>query len=137
MPPARRESEPLPVHYAIYREQRLVISTALGRLTFAEVKEHQNQLLNDPEFNPEFNQLLDLSAVTDMDLSIDEAKMAARRRMFSPASRRAILASRPAIYGMGRLLGAHHELAEGSSQVGIFYDLPSALEWLGLDSLPR
>jgi len=113
------------------------MSTGLGRLTFAEVKEHQNQLLNDPEFNPEFNQLLDLSAVTDMDISIDEAKTAASRRMFSPGSRRAVLATRPAIYGMGRLLGAHHELSESASQVGTFYDLPSALEWLGLDSLPR
>ncbi len=33
--------------------------------TFAEVKKYQDQLLADPDFNPEFDQLMDGTGITD------------------------------------------------------------------------
>ena len=36
------------------------------------MKTHQAQLLSDPDCDPEFKELLDLSAVTGMDISADE-----------------------------------------------------------------
>ena len=120
----------------IDKEQQLVISTGSDRLAFAEVKAHQDQLLNDPDFNSEFNQLIDLRAATSLDLSVDEAKIIARRRLFSPTSRRAFVAANPTIFGMGRMMEAYNELSNAASQVRVFYDLPSALKWLGLESRP-
>jgi hypothetical protein len=37
---------------------------------------------------------------------------------------------------MGRMMEVYHEMAEVVSLVHIFYDLPSALKWLGLDRVP-
>jgi len=93
-------------------------------------------LLNDPDFDPEFNQLIDLTAVTSLDISADEARAIAGRKLFSFTSRRALVATSPAIFGMGRMMEVYNEMSEVASQVRIFYDLPSALKWLGLDGLP-
>jgi len=122
----------MPLRYVIDKERRLVISTARDRVTFAEIKAHQDQLLQDSEFDPEFNQLIDTTAVTVLDVSVEEAKTLARRRMFSQTSRRAFLAVSPSIFGMGRLMEVyHHE----QSQIYVFYDLRSALKWLGVEAL--
>ena len=40
----------------IDKKQFLVINTRWDRLTLAEVKAHQDQLLSDPDFSPEPNQ---------------------------------------------------------------------------------
>ena len=106
----------MPVRYVIDKEQQLVITTGSDRLTFAEIKAHQDQLLNDPDFN--------------------EAKTIARRRLFSPTSRRAFVTATPTIFGMGRMMQAYNELSNVASQVRVFYDHPSALKWLGLERRP-
>ena len=100
----------MPCRYVIDKERRLVITTGLNRVTFAEAKAHQDQLVSDPDFNPEFNQLIDATAVTALDMSVDEAKMIARRAFFSPTSRRAFVATSPSIFGMARLMAAHDEI---------------------------
>ena len=127
----------MPCRYVIDKERRLVISTGWDRVTFSEIKVHQDQLLSDPDFSPEFDQLADGTAVTALDLSIDEAKEVARRKLFSPTSKRAFVGSSPAIYGMLRLAGTYHEMSKESSKVSVFHDLPSALQWLGLKDLPN
>jgi hypothetical protein len=123
----------LPCRYFIDKERRLVISTGWGHLTFAEAKALQSAVLVDPDFNPDFNQLVDVTTVGKLDISFDEAKRLAREKMFSPASQRALVATSPAVFGMMRLMGTYHELGETSSLVSVFYDVPSALAWLGLD----
>jgi len=82
----------MPVHSVIHKEQRLVITTGEGRLTLDELKANQDWLLNNPDFDPEFNQLLDITAVTAMDIKVTDIRQALRRRSFSPASRRAFVA---------------------------------------------
>lgn len=126
----------MPCRYVIDKERRLVITTGWDHLTFAEAKAHQDQLLIDPDFNPEFDQLIDFTAVTALDMSADEARMMARRGVYSPKSKRAFIAANPTIFGMGRLMGTHDEIAREPDQVGVFHDLDAALKWLGLDSLP-
>ena len=64
----------MPCRYIIDQEKRLVISTAWDRLTFAEAKAHQDQLAIDPGFNPAFNQLIDATAVSTLEMTNDEAK---------------------------------------------------------------
>jgi hypothetical protein len=127
----------MPCSYVIDKEKRLVISSAWDRVTFAEMMNHQDQLKADPAFNQDFNQLVDATAVTGLDASIDEIKRIANRRIFSSTALRAFVATRPDIFGVGRLLGAHLEMGRVPQQVHIFYDMPSALKWLGLDKDPR
>jgi len=125
------------VSYLIDKTRRLVVTTCRDHLTFAQLQASQAQLLNDPDFNPDFNHLIDTSAITQLDVSMDEARMIASRGIFSPASRGAFVAPDPAIFGMGRMMATHHDIAKLGDEVGIFRDLEAALKWLGLDSLPR
>jgi hypothetical protein len=127
----------LPVRYDIDKEHRVVVTTAWDRVTFAEAKAHQDQLRSDPDFRPEFNQLIDATAVTKADFSIEEIRiLASGMGFFSAESRRVLVASRPSIFGVGRLLSSYGEIMAGQQSLNILYDLNSALEWLGLETLP-
>lgn len=127
---------PKPYCYVIDKEKRLVVSTMWGHVTFAEARALQDQLKNDPDLDPDFDRLIDLTAVTVLDISILEARMIAGFSLFSPKSRCALAATEPAIFGMGRLMQVYHETAGGQEQVCVFYDRDAALKWLGKESFP-
>lgn len=118
----------MPFRDVIDKNRRLIISIGDGVLTFDEVKDHQDQLLSNPDFDATFNQLVDLRSVTRLDVSVEEARQIARRSIVSPTSRRALVASKPAIFGMARLMEAYHDQL---AKVHVFDDSDSALQWLG------
>ncbi len=126
----------MPVRYVIDKERRLVITTAWERVTFAEARAHQEQLANDPDFDREFDQLVDASTVIAIDASPQEVQTLSNRKLFSNVSRRAFIATHPVVFGMGRMLQTYHEIAKAKGQICVFYDRPSALKWLGLQSDP-
>jgi hypothetical protein len=125
------------VTYKIFTSARLVVTTGLGVVTLAESRAHQDKLLADPDFDPEFDQLIDFTAVSRFAPTADEAALIAERKLFSPRSRRAFVATDPAIYGMGRMIEVRHGMSATPSRVLSFYDLPSALKWLGREKLPE
>jgi len=127
----------MPCSYVIHKKQRLVITKLWERVTFAEIRGHQEQFRNDPQFDPAFNLLIDASGITEMDISADEARTIASQGLFAPASRRAFLAGRPAVFGMGRLLAAYHAMATKQEQVSVFSDRSAALKWLGVEDDPE
>jgi len=127
----------MPCRYVIDGEHRLVISTAWDRVSFAEVNAHQDKLLSDPNFNPDFKQLVDATAVTGLDLSIEEAKKVFDRRTFSSASQCAFLGKGLVVLGMGRLIEAQAAISEGRETVRVFSDRDQALQWLGMEDVPR
>jgi len=124
----------MPIRYTIDTARRVVVSTGKDRLTYVEVRDHQDRLIVDRRFDPTFNQLIDLTTLTDLAISTEEAQKIATRRLFSPTSRRAYVAIRPHIFGIGRLMQAHHDLAGRKSEVEIFDDLDQAKKWLGLET---
>jgi hypothetical protein len=125
----------MPVRYVIDKQRRLVHTTVWDRLTFAEAQAYEHQLWNDPDFDPEFNQLLDLTALTGSSMSMEEVKQLARRSRFSPMSRRAFVAPATIVFGISRLFETYNEMSKTPTQIHVFHDLPSALEWLGLETL--
>jgi hypothetical protein len=124
------------IDYVIDKERRLVVTTASGRVTFAEAKSHQDRLAEDPDFDETFSQLLDATAATSVEVSVEQLRMLAMRRMFSASSRRAFVATNPAVFGVGRILQSYLEIARAEVQVSVFYDRASALKWLGLEHDP-
>ena len=126
----------MPFSYAVYKQQRLVISTGSGCVTWSEIKERQDQTKTEPTFDPEFNQLVDLRAVTSFEMTSEQARVLARRMIFSFSSKRAFVAANPAIFGVARMWEIFTELSDNPSQIQVFYDLPPALKWLGLESVP-
>lgn len=77
----------MPFDYVVYREHRLVISTASGLVTWDEIKARQDQTRTDPEFDPEFDQIVDLRSATRIELSGDQVRFLAGRRIFPIAAR--------------------------------------------------
>jgi hypothetical protein len=127
----------MPFSYIVYSEHRLVISTGSDRVTWEEIKTRQDQTKTDPDFNPEFNQIVDLRAVTGFDMTSHHAGLLARRMIFSATSKRAFVAASPAVFGMSRMWEIFTEMSDNPSQIRVFCDLPSALKWLNLESLPQ
>jgi len=121
----------MPCRYVIDPERRLIITTGWDRVTFFEAKAHQDQLATDPEFDPEFNQLVDGTAITALDISTDQARLIAARRFFSPRSRRAFLANGLSVLAIGRLMEGSIKREKQREQVALFHDRDEALQWLG------
>ena len=88
-------------------------------------------MLADPERDPQFNQLIDMTAVQTLVLSVEEAKLLASAVILDPESRRAVVATEKSIFGMFRLMQVYHESIPNHSHVGIFYSRDEALQWLG------
>src|SRR5579859_667257 len=120
----------MPFSYVVYSEDRLVISTGSDRVTWEEIKARQDQTKAHTNFNPEFNQIVDLRAVTGFDMTSDHARLLARRMIFSATSKRAFVAASPAVFGVGRMWEMFTEMSDTPSRIRVFYDLPSALKWL-------
>jgi len=122
----------MPLRYVIHAPQRLVFTFAEGRVTFDEVWAHQTRMLNDPRFDPSYNQLTDFSATQFFDVSTEEAKQISQRQMFSPATKRPAVATSPHIFGLYRLMQVHHQIAHPEISVQVFRNREEALKWLGV-----
>jgi hypothetical protein len=107
----------------------LILTTVEGCVTFEDIKGHQDRLLADPDFDASFDHLIDATSATKLDISADEAKMIAHRRIVSPESRRALVAGKPHIFGLGRMMEIYHEDLE-HAEVEVFYSMDEALRWL-------
>ena len=126
----------MPLSYVVYREHCLVIITGSGRVTWEEIKESQDHIKTDPDFNPEFNEIVDLRAVTGLDMTNEHAQVLARRMLFSFTSKRAFVAANPAVFGVARTWEIFADMSDNPSQIRLFNDLSSVLKWLKLDNLP-
>jgi hypothetical protein len=119
----------MPFFYKIDKERKLVMSTAAGELTKDEVRSLQDQLRKDPDFDPNFSQLSDLTHVTAMNITGAEMEGLAERTAFSPKSRRAVLASNNLAFGLARIFEQIRE-AKGDQGIRVFRKLEDALNWI-------
>jgi hypothetical protein len=119
----------MPATYEIDKQRRLVISTGLGKVTFADLLAHQDKLLTDPDFDPSFSQIMDFTRITSFDLEASDVYRLAQRNIFSPESRRAIAAPGDAMYGFGRMFEMLRENA-GEHSIRVFRELDEAVDWV-------
>jgi hypothetical protein len=119
----------MPAYFRIEKNKRLVMSTLSGVFTLADGLAHQEKLLKDPDFDPNFSQLLDCTHVTKLELGPDDVRRLAQRSIFSPNSRRAILVSNDLVFGFARMFVMFRE-ASGEKGVRIYRDLDEALYWV-------
>jgi hypothetical protein len=120
------------VRYSIDKQRRLIVTTAEWSVMFDDIRGHQDRLLADPDFDASFDQLIDTTPATKFDISADEVRILAQRRIVSPESRRAFVATVLDIYGLGRMMEVYHEDLE-YADVHVFYSMDEALKWLGRD----
>ena len=119
----------MPATYEIDKQRRLVISTALGSITYADLLGHQNRLLKDPDFDPSFSQIWDFTRMTALKLEPHEVRNLAQRSIFSPESHRAVAAVNDLEYGFARMFGIMRE-NEGETGIRVFRSLDEAIDWV-------
>jgi hypothetical protein len=107
----------------------LIVTIADGCIGFDDIRDHQDRLLADPKFDVSFDQLIDTTGATRFDMSADEARILAERPIVSPESRRAFVATKPHIFGLGRMMEIYHENL-GYAEVHVFYSMDQAFTWL-------
>lgn len=127
----------MPFHYSVDKEHRLVLVIGSGRVTTSEVTACLERALRDPDFNADFDEFTDLREVTKVEIASYEVRTLAKRRLYSPKSRRAVLAPIPSVYGIARMWQAYTETSDDAVQFRVFYDLPNALKWIRREGLPH
>jgi len=119
----------MPVTYRIEKKRKLVVSTALGLLTFHDASEYLSQLESDAHFSLEYGHLWDFAGVTEVAFKDDDIAGFAGRPAFSASSRHAFVAPSDLAYGLARRFESYLELA-GVTRVETFRDKEEALRWL-------
>lgn len=119
----------MPATYEIDKERRLVITTVFEQLTVADALAHQEQLSKDPDFDPGYSQLIDLTRADVSEIAATDVRRIAERNIYSPESLRAIVVSSNVAYGLGRMFETLRESA-GENGIRVFRDLDEAVDWL-------
>ena len=120
----------MPATFEIDPQRRLVTSRLWGAVTDREVFDHNSRLREDPRFNPAYQQLTDLSGVTEIGVSTGTINQTSLDQFFEPGTRRAIVATSDAVFGMARMFALRAESVGQTIQV--FRDEQQARDWLGI-----
>lgn len=118
----------MPASYQIDKSRRLVLSTASGFLTAADILAHQHKLLVDPSFDPDCSQIVDCSTVTGIDLSPDDVRAVTAATIFSSHSRRAVVVATDEQFGFASMFKMMRE-AQGEYGIRVFRNRTEALHW--------
>jgi hypothetical protein len=118
----------VPATYQIDKARRLVVSTASGFLTAADILAHQRKLLVDPSFDPDCSQIVDCCAITGIDLSPDDVRAVTAATIFSAHSRRAVVVATDEQFGFASMFKMMRE-AQGEYGIRVFRDRAEALRW--------
>ena len=119
----------MPFSYKIDKLHKLVTSIGTGVLTNNDCINHQRQLAADPDFDPMFFQLIDLTQVTSVALTAENVRPLAQTAVFSQGSRRALLANSDEVFGMARMFSILRETA-GETEIKVFRSRDDAPLWV-------
>ena len=114
--------------YSVDPTARLVCTTISAPLTLSDLIALGDALRNDPLFDPSFDELLEVSPKSAVDLRYADLRSATSTDPFSKLSRRAIVVHADVDYGVARMYEVMHG---GHSQV--FRSVEKAREFLGLN----
>ena len=118
----------MPISYDIDKKQRLVTSRLSGVVTNEDVDNHNRTLRADPDFDPSYRQLIDLSGITEIRVTTPKVTATAQDQYFAPGTRRAFFAPADAAYGLARMFATRAEA--GGQTIEVFRDRKKAEEWL-------
>ena len=127
------------IDYQINHMQQLVLARARNVLTEDDIFDYQREVWSRNDVTG-FNELLDLSAVEQIDLtstdSIEEfARLAVSMDIPATATRFAIVAPTDLMFGLGRMYEAYRNRNEQSTkQARVFRSRSEALAWLAVSS---
>ncbi len=115
--------------YVIDRESRIIFVSWSGIVTRDESIAAVKELIADPVFSPFYDRIYDVREVTEVKLNKANLLEFALVDPIYPSERRAVVASSPSIFGMGRMFG----LLTGKEEQGnyrVFSEYQPALDWV-------
>jgi hypothetical protein len=121
----------MPATYLISQEHRTVFSFGTGLLTLEILNDHLNRLKVDPDFQPDFCQIVEMREIDTVQISIAQVDQFASRSLFSPSSRRAVVVGSELLFGLARMFATLRAM-EGEPNIRVCRDLTEAAEWIGL-----
>jgi hypothetical protein len=119
----------MPTFYKIDKERKLVITTGTGFVRREEVLTLQDQMSNDPEFDPCFSQVADFALLANTDVVLADVQTFAQRDVFSVHSRRAIIVKGGVAFGFAKIFELSRQLA-GANGIRVFRDPDEAFDWV-------
>ena len=100
-----------------------------GRVTAADFESARAEILAHPDFDPDFDELVDHSRSNGMAVPAEAVReLATKPPIYHPSSRRALVAPSAAGFGMGRM---YELLREGKAgDIRVFREADEAMRWL-------
>jgi len=118
----------LPFDYLIDKKRRLIVSNVQGAVTVAEVRSKISRMLDDPDFDPRLNELIDATRVQKLYVPVAQILEFAGQPLLSKTSRTAWVVSNSVMWRtLAELLAAYMSV---HTEAAVFHDVPSALEWI-------
>ena len=118
----------MPFEYLIDKDRRLIVATAEGAVTAAEVRGKINRMLSDPDFSPDLNELIDATGVTRLYVPVMQALEFAGTPILSASSRTAWVVSPSSVWRtLADMLASYMSL---HTHCRVFHDTPSAMTWI-------
>jgi len=126
----------MPIQLAIDQTARMVYSTFHGKVETADLVKHIRAIKAHPLFNPEFNELIDVSGVTAFNVASEELRsLAMENSPFHPSSLRVLVAPADLLFGLGRMFQGFGN--ETRPNFLVVRSLSDAYRTLGLEPLPK
>ena len=122
----------MPIRYRLDPSRRLVRTVAWGELTNQDLLEHQAGLRQDRDFDPKFDQLVDLTRVSRIEVTSEGILELAEATVFDRGVRRVMVAPADALFGMARMFQALRDAA--GEQHHVVRTLAEARELLGIEA---
>jgi len=123
----------MPCAHRVDVDHHLSCVSGSGIVTFEELADCERALAADPCFDPTFPFLLDLRGVEDVRLTAVQMQSLAVASPVGRSTRRAIVADRPVVFGVGRMYEVVRENRIGTDVVRVCRTLEEAGNWLGID----
>jgi hypothetical protein len=102
----------MPVVLKIDPQRKIVYSAFYGKITDAELAGHRRSIAADPDFSPDFSDVVDFSAVTEAEVSDRTlAAMAATPSIYSEAVVHIVVAPADSVF---QFASRFKDLAKGS-----------------------
>ena len=121
----------MPASYRIDKSLGVVFTKGEGVLTGQDILTHEQRLREDQDFDPSYNQLIDLRDVIEFAASAAEMQTISRYHVSNEKSRRAFVAEKDISFGMARMYEMLRDAAP--DQITVFRDMAEARRWVGLD----
>ncbi len=115
------------VEFDIDVEKRTVLVRFRKKVTARDIRFYAGRLRTDPEFDPEFSEIVDLTEVQNLDLEADDfLKLADEIDCFAPAAWRAFVVRNSVQHHAARM----HKLLRGQANMRIFSFVEPARAWI-------